>query len=234
MFQILAILAGLITVYLIYQAIKPLIETTQVTAEDMQLVEDESMALLTRRDRLVEELKELEFEAALNKIDARDLKVLKARFEREAMEVYARLDKASEAYQSRINADVASKLKKAPAEKQPSADDQEAAEAQAGAQEAVAQKQPAQKQPAAQGNEAPAEAASAEPVVPDAAPQPETMTCWSCEGERAREGAFCDLCGAPTAPPAQVECGACGTENRPGARFCKRCGTDLQSVEASA
>ncbi|MFN3197924.1 MAG: zinc-ribbon domain-containing protein [Bradymonadia bacterium] len=213
-FQVLALLSGLVTVYLIYQAIKPLLDTTRVTVDDLQAVEDESMALLTQRDRLVDELKELEFEAALNKIGARDLKQLKAKYEREAMAVYERIDAASEAYQDRIDADVNTRLKgKQKAEAPEAAPEQVKLEKKAPEPETAA-----------------AEPQAEEPVVPQA----QTKTCWSCGGERDVEGEFCDLCGAPSEPPQVISCAACGTENRPGARFCKRCGTDLQSVEANA
>lgn len=226
MFQIFAIFAGLITVYLIYQAIKPLIDTTDVTADTLQQVEDESMALLSRRDRLVEELRELEFEAALNKIDARDLKALKARFELEAMDVYERLDQASEAYQARIDAEVDARIK-GPAAK-PSAPARPSAEA---AVTAADEPVVPEVDPRRSSEERTTEKA---PGGPEEKPEEEMVDCWSCGELRAADGEFCDQCGKPAQPPQTHQCPACGHDNRPGAKFCKRCGTGLQVVEASA
>ncbi len=106
MMLLLALAVGVLAIYLVVQAIRPLVETSVVTSDDWARVEDESAALLHRRDRLVAELRELEFEAAMHKIDARDLEALRARYEAEAVEVVRRLDERAEAYETRIDADV--------------------------------------------------------------------------------------------------------------------------------
>jgi hypothetical protein len=102
----LAMGAGLVALYLIVQAVRPLLERGVVTAEDWARVEDESAALLTRRDRLIAELREIEFEAAMHKIDARDLEALRARYEAEALEVVRQLDERAQGYAERIEAEV--------------------------------------------------------------------------------------------------------------------------------
>ena len=70
MFLFLAIAFGLFAVYHIYLS-RPL-RRGSFSAEDWAQLEDESTALLGH-DRLIEELRDIEFEAALNKVDGQDL-----------------------------------------------------------------------------------------------------------------------------------------------------------------
>ena len=111
MMLLLAVGAALITAYLIFRMLQPLLERQVVTAEDFASLEDEASDLLNRRDRLVEELRDLEFEAALNKIDGRDLTDLRTRYEAEAVEVVRRLDERLESYQARIDRESVGKKK---------------------------------------------------------------------------------------------------------------------------
>ncbi len=110
MLLFVALAFGLLAVHLVVSAIRPLVESGVVTADDWARIEDNSAELLNRRDRLIAELREIEFEAALHKIDARDLQALRARYEAEALEVVRRLDERAEGYESRIDADVTDTL----------------------------------------------------------------------------------------------------------------------------
>ena len=84
---VLALGAGLFGIYLLVRTVQPLVESGVVTAEEWQRVEDEASTLLNRRDRLIAELRDLEFEAALNKIDASEMDALRVRYEAEALNV---------------------------------------------------------------------------------------------------------------------------------------------------
>ena len=102
MFLFLAVVAALVTLYLLGRAVSPLTERSVFTAADWSRVEDESADLLAQRDRLVGELKDLELEAAMNKIDPNDLSRLRARFETEALEVVRRMDERAAQYADRL------------------------------------------------------------------------------------------------------------------------------------
>lgn len=102
MFLFFAIVASLVTLYLLGRAFSPLTDRSVFTAADWNRVEDESADLLAQRDRLIGELKDLELEAAMNKIDPNDLNRLRARFEAEALDVVRRMDERAAAYVDRI------------------------------------------------------------------------------------------------------------------------------------
>jgi len=104
MFLLLAIFVALVAIYLLYSAVQPLLDREVVTAAEWSRIEDDSTDLIARRDRLIEELRDLETEAALSKLDEDDLQRLRGRFEREALEVVARLDERAQAYNERIAA----------------------------------------------------------------------------------------------------------------------------------
>jgi hypothetical protein len=101
-FLFLAVVAALVTLYLLGRAVSPLAERSVFTAADWSRVEDESADLLAQRDRLIGELKDLEVEAAMNKIDPNDLSRLRARFETEALEVVRRMDERAAQYADRL------------------------------------------------------------------------------------------------------------------------------------
>lgn len=103
MFLFFAIVAALVTVYLLGRMLAPLTDRSVFTAADLSRVEDESADLLAQRDRLIGELKDLEVEAAMNKIDSTDLSRLRARFEQEALEVVRRMDERAAAYADRLS-----------------------------------------------------------------------------------------------------------------------------------
>lgn len=103
MLLFLALVGVLVAGYFVYLALKPLVQSGVVTDADWRRMEDESSELLSRRDRLVEELRDLEFEAALHKLSDGDLAELRARYEAEAVDVVRRLDEGAEQYQQRID-----------------------------------------------------------------------------------------------------------------------------------
>jgi hypothetical protein len=199
MLLFVAILAGIYSAYLLVQTVRPLTERSLMTAAEWQRVEDESIELLHRRDRLIEELRDLEFEAALDKIGGQDLKNIRARFEREALNIDRALEERVDTYRDRIEAAVVDRLDTTKAAKT-----------------------------AAKSDAAPTSAASEVSVKTSAeasatAEASEGLPCNACGVVVADGDRFCDACGA-----AQVHaCGACGAENRPNARFCKGCGHDL-------
>lgn len=171
MLLLLALAVGVVAIYLVVQAVRPLVEKGVVTSEDWSRVEDESADLLNRRDRLVAELRELEFEASMHKIDARDLEALRARYEAEAVEVVRRLDERAEAYETRIDADVNHTLDAARARR-------------SGA--------------AAPGRGEPVVPAPETPEAPEASAA--SARCGRCEEAIEAEAAFCDHCGAAQGP----------------------------------
>ena len=85
---------------------RPLGEKGAVSAEDWAQLEDDSTKLLSRRDRLIEELRDIEFEAALNKVDPRDLEALRNRYENEAVILMGALEDEVDQYQARIEEDI--------------------------------------------------------------------------------------------------------------------------------
>ena len=102
----LAIGTGLLASYWIYLSLRPLAEEGQVSAADWARLDDDSTELLAKRDRLIEELKDIEFEAALNKVDGHDLELLRKRYESAAVDVMGELEDEVNQYGSRIEADI--------------------------------------------------------------------------------------------------------------------------------
>lgn len=227
MLLLLAIATGLVALYLLAQTVRPLVEGGVVTAEEWQRVEDESLALLQRRDQLLAELRDIEFEAALNKIDARDLEAMRRRYELEAIELDKQLDEQVGQYDDRIEAQVEETLAAAQARRDAKAGGASAPD------EAPAAAAPAAAPPA---GDAPVELAKAPAAAPAPEPAPAATQapgadCRACGTALDPDAAFCDGCGAPVAT--DHACAACGTENRPGARFCKGCGASLAEEAAS-
>ena len=103
MFLALGILGALFTTFLIGRALRPLFEQEPVAASEWERLEDESSDLVSRRDRLVAELRELEFEAASGKLAGADLTGLRARFEAEALDLSRRLDERIKVYADRLD-----------------------------------------------------------------------------------------------------------------------------------
>lgn len=252
MLLFLAIAAGLFALYLLIQSIRPLVETGVVTAAEWQRVEDESLILLERRDQLLAELQELEFEAALDKIDARDLAALRKQYEVEAIALDKQLEDRREQYGGRIEAQVEQTLadaaarratrtgEAAPAEPAAASPAASASDDAAGSKSTTGSKGAAETPAAApsapaEPDPAPAKVAVAASAEPAAAadlalllgPDEEftkPADCGVCGNTMDPGSAFCDGCGAKV----MRACGSCGAPNRPGARFCKSCGSAVR------
>jgi len=111
MLLFLSIAAGLASCYWIYLALRPLAEKGVFSAEDWAQLEDEASDLLVQRDRLIEELRDIEFEAAMTKVDPRDLQALKERYEDEALKLMSRMEADVDEYRDRIESAIAEKGK---------------------------------------------------------------------------------------------------------------------------
>ena len=109
----LAVVAGVATLYAIYLTMRPLFEEAQISVEEWERMEDESIELINKRDRLIDELKDLEFEAEMNKLGERDLSALRQRYESEALAVIAELDERASVYQGQINEAIEAQLERA-------------------------------------------------------------------------------------------------------------------------
>lgn len=136
----LAVLFGLVSMYAFYLTLRPLVEEGQISAEEWERIEDESIALIHRRDRIIDELKDLEFEAEMNKLGSSDLSALRSRYEAEALAVIAQLDDRASVYQAQIDEAVQDTLAEARARKQARSSDslQETQEQEAQEQETQA------------------------------------------------------------------------------------------------
>ena len=238
MLVFIAIAVGLLSAWQLFHSIVPLTEAGTVTASEWERIEDESIRLLERRDLLIYELRDLEFEAALNKVGAKDLNMLRARYEAEALDVVRQLDAQAEAYTDRIDIDVADRI--AAAEKKraakgagpvvppaPEADEakvEEAPDPKAEAPKAEAPKTAAPKTaaPKTAVETAPQTAADAdaEPV------QTADQACPACDAVVLPDARFCDACGTGLG----AVCGQCNVRNRAEAKFCKGCGAGLEST----
>ena len=109
----LAIICGIVVCYFIYLTFRPLLEEGDISAEEWERMEDESIALLNRRDRIIEELRDLEFEAGMNKVEGKDLEMLRALYQNEALQVIQELDDQVGRYQDQIQNQVNERLKEA-------------------------------------------------------------------------------------------------------------------------
>ena len=73
--------------------------------EEWERLEDETLNLLERRDRVFEEIRELEFESATNKVEPDEFERLRRKYEDQALEIMEKLQVEFDAYGSRIEAD---------------------------------------------------------------------------------------------------------------------------------
>ena len=128
-----AVAMALVSAYWLVLTIQPLAERRTFSAEDWARLEDDSLDLLARRDRLIEELRDIEFEASMGKIEDADLEVLRARYEDEALQLMGRLESEHEDFEERIAGDIDALLERvrkraeAVAESDPADGDQEEA-----------------------------------------------------------------------------------------------------------
>ena len=186
-----AIASAWMTLYLFYQALKPLTDVAVVSAGEWQRVDDQTSALLQRRDRLVDELRDLELDAALNKVGGQDLTDLRARYEREAVDTVRQLDEALEPYQARIERDIG-----------------------ALSEGDVAQ---AQTEASVPTDEAPSIAADA---IETSAPDERSTTCSACGAQVTSDARFCDACGAALSEHTCSGCGTQNRLNARFCRGC--------------
>ena len=221
----LAVMIGLIALYFVLSSVQPLTEGSVMTAEEWQRLEDETLVLLQRRDRVFAEIRELDFEAALNKVDIDDFTVLKRRYEDEALEIMDQLQVAFETYGSRIDDDIEAIVEAARQRRKAASEKTEVAEVaiENGTVES------------ARKGEAPSVKAQSQPetaisedgssgVANAAGITKQTYQCRTCDASLPRDARFCDHCGAEQL----ALCASCGFENRLDARFCRSCGDALE------
>ena len=188
MILFIAILVGLFAAYMVVQSVRPLFEGG-VSADEWQRIEDESMALLVRRDRLVAELRDLEFEAALNKISDADLKRLRARYETEALALVKELEDGADKYGDRIAEQVSALME---------------GRLPAGAVASAASA------PAASAPASPSDAPGAEACASCGDPMPaDARFCDGCGAKKGEASVACGGCGASNRPGARF-CKGCG------------------------
>lgn len=234
MVLLFAIAAGLVALYLLAQTIRPLFERGIVTAEEWQRVEDESLSLLNRRDQLLEELRDLEFEAALNKVGARDLAAMRLRYEHEAVELDRQLDARAEQYDDRIEAQVEQTLANADARRAAKAAagegsevvDAAPADAAVGRADGIDGMTAAAKAPAAKAPDGKAPAAKSPATKSPAAKAPAAKAP-AAKSPAAKAPAAHDKPSAPASSAAQssdATCAACDAVLDPDAAFCDGCG----------
>ena len=101
-----AVLFGIAALSLLLRSLSPLFDRAVMSAEDWGRLEDESLALLRRRDRLVEELQELEFEAQMNKLGREDLSDLQRQYREEALALMRTLDQHQEGVEGALQQDL--------------------------------------------------------------------------------------------------------------------------------
>lgn len=149
----LAVVTGIIVLHLLYSVIRPMVEKGQISTEEWARMEDDSMQILARRDRVVEELRDLEFEAAMNKVEDKDYKYLWQKYETEALQLIQQLegnvDQYREQIEAQVNAYVSSAQKKAQKKSQSNKQTAESVEAN----ESVEASEKAEKQQESESSE---------------------------------------------------------------------------------
>ena len=82
--------------------------------------------------------------------------------------------------------------------------------------------------------EPPAPVVEAPPLaVAPAAPVAEGLVCANCGTELKPGSRFCRSCGTPVAQPQPQVCANCGSPLEPGARFCENCGTPVAAAASA-
>lgn len=248
----LAVMIGLIALYFVLSSIQPLTEGSVMTAEEWQRLEDETLVLLQKRDRVFAEIRELDFEAALNKVDLDDFTVLKRRYEDEALDIMDQLQVAFETYGSRIDDDIdaiveAARLRRKAAVEQSEIPDAVTEIVVATVPDAAAtEPDAAATEPDATTENVSVDDSSLDEVSSGKEPSQSKIAmsqigiggsvnpaglntsmykCKTCDAFLPRDARFCDHCGAEQL----VLCASCGFENRVDARFCRSCGDALES-----
>ena len=128
-----AVAMALVSAYWLVLTLQPLAERRTFSAEDWARLEDDSLDLLARRDRLIEELRDIEFEASMGKIEDADLEILRARYEDEALQLMGRLEAEHEDFEDRIAGDIDALLERVRSRAAAAADTEQAGVQEAGA-----------------------------------------------------------------------------------------------------
>ena len=182
----LATFLGLFSLYMLLQTVRPLVERTVITSDDWQRIDDQSSELIGRRDRLLDELRDLEFEASLNKIVGRDLDELRRRYEGEALAVMAKLEAEAKTFEGRIGRDIDNVIATAQARRDAQALTTDAVHTPSG-------ESPAAKEETSSSNGSQLEAGSEASSTVDK--EPAHQICPSCGSENRPQARFCDTCG---------------------------------------
>ena len=207
---VFAVLTASIALYWIFGSFQPLAEQSVMTVEEWQRLEDETTQLLLKRDRVFAELKELEFERALDKVEPRDYESRRQRYENEALALMDQLSAAFGVYEQRIDDEMTAVVEEARARAKARALSSEPANAlstrngsltDAVSEETVESKTPAVSAP--------------------------NLACGSCGAALEPDSKFCASCGAGV----EKTCASCGKENKSDAKFCRHCGTSFGPVE---
>ena len=203
MILFVAIVLAMLSLYLVVSAFQPLTEGEIMTVEEWERLEDETLNLLERRDRVFEEIRELEFESATNKVEPDEFERLRRKYEDQALEIMEKLQVEFDAYGSRIEADTSAII--------------EAAKRRRDGTQSAASTEPAPTEQAPQPS-----AEVAVEVEVGHAPIGQ-INCHACHEQIPADSRFCDTCGAAQL----IKCSACSTLNRPDAKFCKGCGQSI-------
>ena len=207
---VFAVLTASIALYWIFGSFKPLSEQSVMTVEEWQRLEDETTQLLLKRDRVFAELKELEFERALDKVEPRDYESRRQRYENEALALMDQLSAAFGVYEQRIDDEMAAVVEEARARAKARASSSESANA------------------LSTRNGSSTDAVSEETVASKTtAVSDSNLACGSCGAVLEPDSKFCASCGAGV----EKTCASCGKENKSDAKFCRHCGTSFGPVE---
>ena len=207
---VFAVLTASIALYWIFGSFKPLAEQSVMTVEEWQRLEDETTQLLLKRDRVFAELKELEFERALDKVEPRDYESRRQRYENEALALMDKLSAAFGVYEQRIDDEMTAVVE----------------EARARARARASSGEPSEPQSTTIAHSA--DVVSEEPAASKASGlSASPLNCGSCGAALEPDSKFCASCGAGV----EKTCASCGKDNKSDAKFCRHCGTSFGPVE---
>ena len=207
---VFAVLTASIALYWIFGSFKPLAEQSVMTVEEWQRLEDETTQLLLKRDRVFAELKELEFERALDKVEPRDYELRRQRYENEALALMDKLSTAFGVYEQRIDDEMTAVVE----------------QARARAKARASSIEPTVAQPPAEGH-SPAAAPKETSEPREIGVVGRTRNCGSCGAALEPDSKFCASCGAGIGKT----CASCGKDSKINANFCRHCGTSFTPVE---
>lgn len=198
---LLVFVGTLFTIFALWRMVSPFAGGLDVTLRLEHLDDEirEIELLVARRQVLLTSLRELEFDRETDKIAPEDYARFRARYEREAVAILKRLDEihGGQAWQARVDEELAARLGRAPS-------------LSAGGDEDVA---------GATADDADdADDAAAEAVQPPAHEEPEPA---------AHETAAAEPDGAGDTSHATSSCASCGEPLDDTDKFCAQCGTPV-------